>query len=84
MKGGEIKMVRAKFYVYSLRQFASTGQVAVELWPVTDGSEENKNFWKYTPAGKIEMTIDNPEAVKQLELGKEFYVDFTKAEEDKV
>ena len=40
---------------------------------------DNTNFWKYTPQGTIQMTIDNPVALAQFEEGKEFYVDFIAA-----
>lgn len=49
----------------------------VLLLAVTKGSEENKTFWKYTPAGSISLSITNPDAVSQFEAGKEYYVDFT-------
>lgn len=38
---------------------------------------EDQAFTKATPSGHIEMTIDNPAALAQLELGKAYYVDFT-------
>ena len=74
-------MVRAKFEVHSVTPPRENGDDGSEvvLFPVSTGSEENKDFWKYTPAGSIQMTIDNPEAVKQFEPGQEFYVDFTPA-----
>lgn len=50
------------------------------LPPVMGGSEENKEFWKYTPTGKIEMHLDNENALKAFEGMGEYYVDFTKAE----
>ena len=46
----------------------------------TDPQHENKAFWEATPSGSIELNINNPEAVKEYELGKEYYVDFTLAE----
>jgi hypothetical protein len=42
-------------------------------------SEENKKFWKFTPNGRIEIWIDNQEALDQFEFG-EYYVEFKKAE----
>lgn len=52
----------------------------VTMRPVYQGSEENKTFWSYTPGGQITLSITNPEAIKQFEVGKEYYVDFTPAE----
>lgn len=45
--------VRAKFKCHS------NVNGVVTMWPVTDGSEENKAFWKYTPGGSITMSITN-------------------------
>lgn len=63
--------VRAKFKC----QGNTNGTVS--LLAVTDGSEENKAFWQYTPSGSISLTITNPAAMNQFEAGKEYYVDFT-------
>ena len=51
----------------------------VKLTAVADGSEENKRFFKWTPSGQISLGVLNPEAWKQLELGKSYYVDFSPA-----
>lgn len=68
--------VRAKFCVVQKTQYSNNnGQVVLQA--VTGGSEENKSFWKYTPGGKVEMTIDNEAAFDAFEIGKEYYVDFT-------
>lgn len=68
---------RAKFQCNSVTQ-NENGSSQVSLSPVTSGSEENKSFWNETPAGAIELSITNPEAI--FEEGAEYYVDFTKAE----
>jgi hypothetical protein len=80
--------VRAKFVVESYetrksntRDPESEELRTVTLIPVSDGSEENKRFFRWTPNGKITMGILNPEAWKQLELGKAYYVDFSEAED---
>ncbi len=44
-----------------------------------DGTEENAKFHKYTPSGEVSMTVDNPAASEQFEIGKQYYVDFTPA-----
>jgi len=48
--------------------------------PVSGGSEENKAFWAATPGGRFEFNCVNNKAIEQLEVGKEYYVDFTIAE----
>lgn len=42
-----------------------------------DGTPENERFHKYTPSGIITMTVDNPVAVEQFQIGGEYYVDFS-------
>ncbi len=44
-----------------------------------DPNHENTKFWQYSPSGKIELGTINPDAWKQFELGKEYYIDFTAA-----
>ena len=67
-------MVRAKF------QVSSVSETSVILYPVTCGSEENDKFFELTPSGQIQLSTVNPDAIKQFEAGKEFYVDFTPAD----
>ncbi|MCC7171723.1 MAG: hypothetical protein IT459_14855 [Planctomycetes bacterium] len=53
----------------------------VELYPVTgSGAEENKQFFASTPSGKIELGLISEDAGALFELGKSYYVDFTKAD----
>lgn len=55
----------------------------IALFPVTDGSEENKRFFKYTPSGSLQFSTVNADAAKQLEVGQEYYVDITPATQAK-
>lgn len=83
--------MRAKFVVTSIerckgtRPDPETGKWepcelrTVKFYPVTDGSEENKRFWAATPSGAIELGVANLEAVEGLELGDEYFVDFSLA-----
>lgn len=52
---------------------------AVVLVPVSGDSPENKTWSMHTPSGRLEMSITNPEALNQFELGLEYFVDFTPA-----
>jgi hypothetical protein len=77
--------VRAKFIVNSIERKKhwdhTKGETqTIKLTPVTSGSEENKAFYDATPSGSIDLMLLNEDAGKQLELGKEYYVDFTPAE----
>lgn len=71
-------MVRAKFRVDSITQ-NSAGYI-VRATPVTGGSPENEQFFKYTPGGSLELSTVNEQAVKQFAVGKSFYLDFTPTE----
>lgn len=87
-------MVRAKFKVHRIEASMSSKRVETEdgieyvpaemrtvvFMPVTGGSEENKRFWDYTPAGEIHLGTINESAWSAFSLGQEYYVDFTPAE----
>jgi hypothetical protein len=45
-----------------------------------DKIPEDQRFQKATPSASAEFQIDNPEALKQFEPGKTYYLDFTPAE----
>jgi hypothetical protein len=45
-----------------------------------DGTPENARFAKATPSGQLEMVVDNEDVLKQLVIGKSYYLDFTPAE----
>ena len=40
---------------------------------------EDLRFQKATPSGSFEMTVDNPAALAQFELGNQYYFDVTQA-----
>ncbi len=76
--------VQAKFWVSNITHHAhqagnqSNQSATVELRPVSaDGA--NDHWSKWTPSGKIEMCITNPDAVEQFELGSEYLITFDKA-----
>lgn len=70
--------IRAKFKVQSVTE-TEGGLKSVKLFPVTSGSPENAEFFKWTPSGAIDMGTINPVAAEQFKPGTEFYVDFTPA-----
>lgn len=74
--------VRAKFYVTSVQHHHTTSPgvcAEIKLAPVY--GDENKPWSMYTPQGQIALTITNPGAIEQFELGKQYYVDFTHADD---
>jgi len=67
--------VRAKFWVESVEQRGDVYDIALRA--VYEGSEENKRFFKMTPAGFIQLSTVNAEAAAQFAQGAEMYIDFT-------
>ena len=78
----ENKMVRGKFTLQSIthHSWSPTAQT-FKFGAIYDNStEENRRYSKATPTGTLEMTVDNPPAQAFFEIGKTYYLDFTKAE----
>lgn len=69
--------IKAKFSVSEITHYGNGGGTKVVLSPVLGGSDENKQWSTFTPSGKIEMHISNPDC--KFEMG-EYYIDFEKAE----
>ena len=69
------------FYCAQKSERGSGDDPGFELtfYPVVDGSAENKDFFKWTPAGQIVFSTINAKAAEQFEQGKEYYVDFSPA-----
>lgn len=68
--------MRAKFKVETLDK--QEDHCNVELRALTQHDADNEEFWKYTPAGYMQMYITNPAAFDSLELGQVYYIDLTK------
>jgi len=74
-------MVRAKFKCETVNPDTNGADgKSIALTAVTNGSAENDSFFKWTPAGTVYLSIVNPDAAKQFEVGKEYYVDFSPVE----
>lgn len=78
--------VVAKFKVNSVESFEH-GYVNVKMSPVCPPeddtkvtSAENGSFWRATPNGKLEMTVNNPLAVERLQPGQSYYLTFERAD----
>jgi antitoxin component YwqK of YwqJK toxin-antitoxin module len=72
-------MVRAKFRLEEKTYYPNGGKLVFQ--PVVDGSQENKEFFKYTPSGKIEMQVVSDKVLDMMKPGEEYYIDFTPASE---
>ena len=78
--------VRAKFKVskYETSLNGSEELRTVHLTAVYDGSPENKEFFRWTPNGSIQIGMLNKAAWEQFPLGREMFVDFTDATPESV
>ncbi len=77
--------MRAKMQVNKVERFPGQDRItAVAVSRSTpypeDGSDEDNTYAKFSPAGELSLTIANPALVGNIEPGKKFYLDFTKAE----
>ncbi len=74
-------MVRAKFKVNKYETSLDRNEElrTIHMSAVYDGSPENKEFFKYTPNGTIQIGVLNRKAWEEFPLGREVYVDFTDA-----
>jgi len=76
--------IRCKFKLDSIKRTANGGAY-IEMFPVSSGSEENKQFYseenkqfyKYTPSGQLVFGTVNEAVADQLKLGAEYYIDIT-------
>lgn len=86
--------IRAKFVVHSKKETLHGQEqnklTTIEMAPVScqheqvDGKweiikSENTKFWQASPSGRLELGCINQEAADAFELGKEYYIDFIKA-----
>jgi len=76
-------VVRAKFRVTEqvnsegYWEGKSTIMASLKMIPVYSEEEghENRKFWDATPQGEFKISTVNPEAIKELVVGKEYYID---------
>lgn len=72
-------MVRAKFTCIEKSPALQNEEgYTIALQTVYSDSPENAEFFKWTPFGQIRMGTVNPVAAAEFEVGKEYYLDFTK------
>lgn len=70
--------VRAKFRCNSTESFGESAARIFKFTAVYDqDTPENQRYAKYTPAGTLQIHVDNPNV--DFEIGKYYYLDFTPA-----
>lgn len=75
-------VMTAKFKLVTLTHHATGTQdschAVAKFAAVTQG-EDNLSWSKWTPSGELSMAITNPDAVKALVIGEEYFLDFRPA-----
>lgn len=67
--------VRAKFRLGEITQTAGVSGTKYVFWAVcADEIPENQRYHKWTPSGRLEITVNNPAV--SFELGQQYYLDF--------
>jgi hypothetical protein len=77
-----MQTVRAKFKLSTITEgdWNPTAR-QLQFYAVSDdGIPENARYHKYTPAGQLNITVDNPSALEMFKIGKNYYLDFTLAD----
>ena len=81
-----VQTVRAMFFVSEVKHAATPGSepyATITMSPVfgTYGDGKDNESWsKYTPSGKIEMSVTNAAAIALFEPGKAYFIDISSAE----
>lgn len=68
----------AKFQATSVVKYDD--RVQIYLSAVTNDSEANKSWSQFTPNGRIEMAITNPNLFDSFETGKQYFIHIASAE----
>lgn len=68
---------RAKFSCTEVKEFDADSRATITLTPVYSGSDENREFYAWTPSGSIVLGVLN--ADHGFKRGYDYYVDFTEA-----
>ena len=66
--------------ICNLIQVHNSDSNTLTFTPVTTGSEENKQFFRWTPGGSFIVNTVNPNILDQFVQGQEYYVDFSPCE----
>ena len=70
---------RAKFSCVAIEPQGA--EYKIVFTPVYSGSAENREFFAYTPGGKIELQVVGSGTAAQFREGHDYYVDFIEVPE---
>ena len=72
--------MRAKFKCDSVMNYFGASEATLSA-VTNDDDKENQEFNEFTPSGTLTIHIDKKGAMNYFVPGKEYYLDFTEAEE---
>ncbi|TNC19066.1 hypothetical protein [Amycolatopsis alkalitolerans] len=72
------RKIRAKFQCSSQTTYSSGQGRTLKFQAIYDPLAEDQRYARATPAGSLEIYVDNPAA--EFEVGAHYYLDFTKAD----
>lgn len=82
--------MRAKFQVTGVTQYPPEKPTSESIAAIAvtgkapfgpNGESEDNTYARYSPAGSLTLTFNNPALLGQVKAGDKFYLDFTKADE---
>lgn len=76
-----MQKTRCKFFCSVVKDNGDETK-SITLDAVYNGSEENKEFFKYTPSGQLQFGCANAAATEMFVEGKEYYIDIIQAVPD--
>lgn len=72
--------IRAKMRLNAVVAQQWGGVKAIFNCEYDQATPEDRRFQKATPTGMAEFSIDNPDVIPQLVIGKSYYFDMTQAD----
>lgn len=81
-----MQAMRAKVRITGIKKYPEEGEATQETlsfaFPAkeggypADGSDEDQQFAKFSPAGSLSLTVANPTLLGKFNVGDTFYLDF--------
>lgn len=72
--------IRCKFMVISVTKTQGPSEEIKMVPIISNNTEENKSFSKYTPNGEFRIICTNPNILNKVEPGQEYYIDLISVE----
>ena len=73
---GAAVAIQARMFVQSLKQNAGTPEAREVVMTAVTRGKESAGWSKWTPSATLTMFVTNPDALEQIEVGREFLLTF--------